>query len=103
MKKLCNNFYKYMKNGRNDEIEIYQNFDFHFHIGKNTVFVFRARLIMHGEVPLCTYLHRASTFSIVRYDVVAYGTAYLISPTKSNDPDSGFYGAFLRLTVTFQR
>ena len=49
---------------------------------------------MHGEVPFCTYVHRASAFSIVRYDVFAYGTAYLISPTKSNDPDSGFYGAF---------
>ena len=61
---------------------------------KNTVFVFRARPIMHGEVPFCTYLHRASTFSIVRYDVFVYGTAYLISPTKSNDPDSGFYEAF---------
>ena len=48
-KKLCNNFYMYMKNGRNDEIEIYQNFDFHFHIGKNTVFVFRARLICMGK------------------------------------------------------
>ena len=32
--------------------------------------------------------------SIVRYDVFAYGTAYLISSTKSNDPGGGFFGAF---------
>ena len=40
----------YMKNGRNDEIEIYQIFDFHFHIEKkDMVFVFRARLKCMGK------------------------------------------------------
>ena len=43
---------------------------------------------MDGENP-CLHLHRDSTFSIVRYDIFAYGTAYLISCTKSNDPGSG--------------
>ena len=63
-------------------------------ISEKTVFVFRARLKMHGKVPFCTYVHRASTFSIVRYDVFAYNAAYLINPTESNEPGSGFYGAF---------
>ena len=33
-----------MNNGRSYEIEIYQNFDFHFHIGENTVFVYASSL-----------------------------------------------------------
>ena len=84
----------HMKNGRNDENEIYQNFDFHFHIGENTVFCVQSAFQCMGKIPLCTYVHRASTFSIVRYDVFAYGTAYIISSTKSNDTGGGFFGAF---------
>ena len=41
---------------------------------------------MRGKIPFCMYVHRASTFLIVPYDVFAYGTGYLISPTKSNNP-----------------
>ena len=55
------------------------------------MFVFTARFNGWGK---SLYLHRDSTFSIVRYDVFAYGTAYLISSTKSNDPGGGFFGAF---------
>ena len=36
---LCNNFYMQVKNGRNKENEMYQNFKFHFHISENAVFV----------------------------------------------------------------
>ena len=36
---LYNNFYMQVKNGRNKENEMYQNFKFHFHISENAVFV----------------------------------------------------------------
>ena len=81
-----------MKNGRNDEIEIYQNFDFHFHVGKKTRCCAQSTSQTHGEVPFFTYVHRAYTFSIARYDAFAYGTAYIIRPTKSNDPACGCSG-----------
>ena len=46
-----------------------------------------------GEVPFFTYVHRTWTFSITRYDAFVYGTAYLIGPTKSNDPTAGLLEA----------
>ena len=67
------NIYIQVKIGRSKENEIYQNFEFHFHICENTVFiVFRAM----GKAPSCVYVHSASTFSIACYDVSAYGNAY---------------------------
>ena len=39
---------------------------------------------MYGEVPFCTYVHRASIFSIVHYDVFVYGTAYLVLQNRTS-------------------
>ena len=48
---------------------------------------------MQGKVPFFTYVHIVCTFLIIHYDALAYGTAYLIRPTKSNDPASSLFGA----------
>ena len=91
---------------KNDEIEVCQNFDFYFHIGETPCLCLcQSMLQWMGKISLCTYLHRASTFSIIHYDVFAYGTAYLISSTKSNDPGGSFFRVFpggaLQFKVTF--
>ena len=46
-----------------------------------------------GGVPFFTYVHRACTFSIAHYDAFVYGTAYILRPTKLNDPACGLFGA----------
>ena len=59
-----------MNNDKNDEIEICQNF---VHVGENTLFVFRAHFNGWGKsLFACSYIEP------VRYDVLAYGIAYLI-------------------------
>ena len=73
-----------------------------------------SRYLLQGEVSFSTYVKKGTsprtcsrmygttylirtkndhTFSIARYDAFAYGTAYLIRPTKSNDPTSGLFRA----------
>ena len=55
----------YINKGRNDEIEICQNFDFYFQILENALLNgFECR-----ESPFFTYVHRHCIFWIVRYDV----------------------------------
>ena len=56
-----------------------------------------------GEIPLCTYSHRDSKFSIIRCDVIAYGTAYLIGSTIQAAVSSGLsLREPPRLKVTFK-
>ena len=68
--------YIYIDKGRNDEIEIDQNFDFHFHIRENTVFMF-STFSMHGESP---YLH-VRTYSQYIFDR-NYDITSAVMPTK---------------------
>ena len=53
----------------------------------------------HRGSPFFVYVLRACTFLIACYDAFMYGTAYLISPTKSNDPAGGLF----RTSPTLQR
>ena len=54
-RKSCKNFYTDMKKGINNEIEIYQNFDFHFCIQENTCLCSEC-VSMYGErLTLCVH------------------------------------------------
>ena len=90
-----------MNNDKNDEIEIL----IYTFISEKTQCV-HSMVQWMGEIPFCTYIHRDSTFSIIRYDDFMHGTAYLNSSTKSNDPGGGFFRAFpggaSQLKVTFK-
>ena len=78
---------------RNEPIFLCWGFAFYFQILEN-VFLnsFRCRQDV-GELPFSTYVHRACTFSIARYDALAYGTAYLIKPANDNQHACGLFGA----------
>ena len=95
-----------MNSDKNDEIEICQNFDLYFHVREKHNVCVHSTVQWMGEISFCTYLHRDSTFSIVRYDDFTHDTTYLSSSTKSNDSGGGFFGAFPggapRLKVTFK-